>query len=147
MIVTIIVALLHGSCETTIKTESNNCDVTDWPQKYHCFYLSLVNVFIFWRHDLACYHLAFLIFYNILFFDFWEYMIDRTLPQRKKINETKIFVCLLWHYYDQTLKKTTVLSSNSYQKHISWKTNEKLRIKIITGACSNGYINYESKSP
>jgi len=36
MVVTIIVALLHPSCNTSVKTESNNCDVTDLPQKYPC---------------------------------------------------------------------------------------------------------------
>jgi len=29
MIVTIIVALLFYSCNTSVKTERNNCDVTD----------------------------------------------------------------------------------------------------------------------
>jgi len=41
-----------------------------------------------------------------------------------------------------------VLSSIYYQKHVSCQTNEeKLRIEIITAACSSAYINYESKSP
>jgi len=33
MIVTITVALQYHRCNTCVKTESNNYDVTDWPQK------------------------------------------------------------------------------------------------------------------
>jgi len=54
MILTILVALLHHICNTSVKTESSCHRLTT---KLPLFDLFLVNLCIFWRHDLVRYHL------------------------------------------------------------------------------------------
>jgi len=88
MILTIIVALLHHICNTSVKTESSCHRLTT---KLPLFNLFLVNLCIFWRHDLVCYHLRQYWFHRKLFiFCIFGLSNREDTASEKKISGTKL---------------------------------------------------------